>query len=205
MGDYRDGGEISIEDQGKPLSLLVKWIKEAKESGVVEPNAMSLATVDSSGAPRGRMVLLKFLEGEEIGFFTNLESDKAVEILDCGSVAATMWWPQMERQVRMEGTAYQMDRSQVQDYHLSRARNSRIAAWASDQSSQMKSKDDLSRRFAEFESKFDGDEVPLPPYWGGFRITVNRVEYWSGRPNRLHERIALERDGDSWSQRRLYP
>tara|TARA_B100000945_G_scaffold52345_1_gene37863 strand:- start:2171 stop:2788 length:618 start_codon:yes stop_codon:yes gene_type:complete len=205
MGDYRDGGEISIEDQGKPLSLLVKWIKEAKESGVVEPNAMSLATVDSSGAPRGRMVLLKFLEGEEIGFFTNLESDKAVEILDCGSVAATMWWPQMERQVRMEGTAYQMDRSQVQDYHLSRARNSRIAAWASDQSSQMESKDDLSRRFAEFESKFDGEEVPLPPYWGGFRITVNRVEYWSGRPNRLHERIALERDGDSWSQRRLYP
>ena len=205
MGDYRDGGEISIEDQGKPLSLLVKWIKEAKESGVVEPNAMSLATVDSSGAPRGRMVLLKFLEGEEIGFFTNLESDKAVEILDCGSVAATMWWPQMERQGRMEGTAYQMDRSQVQDYHLSRARNSRIAAWASDQSSQMESKDDLSRRFAEFESKFDGEEVPLPPYWGGFRITVNRVEYWSGRPNRLHERIALERDGDSWSQRRLYP
>ena len=205
MGDYRDGGEISIEDPGKPLSLLVKWIKEAKESGVVEPNAMSLATVDSSGAPRGRMVLLKFLEGEEIGFFTNLESDKAVEILDCGSVAATMWWPQMERQVRMEGTAYQMDRSQVQDYHLSRARNSRIAAWASDQSSQMESKDDLSRRFAEFESKFDGEEVPLPPYWGGFRITVNRVEYWSGRPNRLHERIALERDGDSWSQRRLYP
>ena len=205
MGDYRDGGEISIEDPGKPLSLLVKWIKEAKESGVVEPNAMSLATVDSSGAPRGRMVLLKFLEGEEIGFFTNLESDKAVEILDCGSVAATMWWPQMERQVRMEGTAYQMDRSQVQDYHLSRARNSRIAAWASDQSSQMESKDDLSRRFAEFESKFDGEEVPLPPYWGGFRITVNRVEYWSGRPNRLHERIALERDGDSWSQSRLYP
>ena len=205
MGDYRDGGEISIEDPGKPLSLLVKWIKEAKESGVVEPNAMSLATVDSSGAPRGRMVLLKFLEGEEIGFFTNLESDKAVEILDCGSVAATMWWPKMERQVRMEGTAYQMDRSQVQDYHLSRARNSRIAAWASDQSSQMESKDDLSRRFAEFESKFDGEEVPLPPYWGGFRITVNRVEYWSGRPNRLHERIALERDDDSWSQRRLYP
>ncbi|MBN28252.1 MAG: pyridoxamine 5'-phosphate oxidase [Euryarchaeota archaeon] len=205
MGDYRDGGEISIEDPGKPLSLLVKWINEAKESGVVEPNAMSLATVDSSGAPRGRMVLLKFLEGEEIGFFTNLESDKAVEILDCGSVAATMWWPQMERQGRMEGTAYQMDRSQVQDYHLSRARNSRIAAWASDQSSQMESKDDLSRRFAEFESKFDGEEVPLPPYWGGFRITVNRVEYWSGRPNRLHERIALERDGDSWSQRRLYP
>ncbi len=125
MGDYRDGGEISIEDPSKPLSLLDTWIEEARDKGLVEPNAMSLATVDPSGAPRGRMVLLKILEGEEIGFFTNLESDKSVEIAHCDSVAATMWWPQMERQVRMEGVAYEMDRKRVEEYHMSRARKAR--------------------------------------------------------------------------------
>ena len=111
----------------------------------------------------------------------------------------------MERQVRMEGTAYQMERSQVEAYHHSRSRKSRIGAWASAQSREMGSKDDLRRRFEEFESKFEGDEVPLPPHWGGFRIRVKRVEYWSGRPSRLHERIVLERARDAWSQRRLYP
>ena len=203
--DYRDGGEIKIDDPGKPLSLLDSWISEAKERGLVEPNAMSISTVTPSGSPRSRMVLLKMVEGDEIGFFTNLESDKSLEIARCDSVAVTMWWPEMERQVRMEGTAYQMERSQVEDYHHSRSRKSRIGAWASAQSREMGSKDDLRRRFEEFESKFEGEEVPLPPHWGGFRIRVNRVEYWSGRPSRLHERIVLERGRDAWSQKRLYP
>ena len=203
--DYRDGGEIKIDDPGKPLSLLDSWISEAKERGLVEPNAMSISTVTPSGSPRSRMVLLKMVEGDEIGFFTNLESDKSLEIARCDSVAVTMWWPEMERQVRMEGTAYQMERSKVEDYHHSRSRKSRIGAWASSQSREMGSKDDLRRRFEEFEAKFEGGEVPLPPHWGGFRIRVNRVEYWSGRPSRLHERIVLERGIDAWSQKRLYP
>jgi len=203
--DYRDGGEITIDDPGNPLSLLEVWIEEARGRGLVEPNAMSVATVDSSGAPRSRMVLLKMVEGDEIGFFTNLESDKSLEIANCNSVAVTMWWPEMERQVRMEGIASQMERSQVEEYHHSRSRKSRIGAWASQQSREMDSKNDLRKRFEEFESKFEGDEVPLPPHWGGFRIAVKRVEYWSGRPSRLHERIVLEREEQSWSQRRLYP
>ena len=203
--DYRDGGEIKIDDPGQPLSLLDSWISEAKERGLVEPNAMSISTVSPSGSPRSRMVLLKMVEGDEIGFFTNLESDKSLEIAGCDSVAVTMWWPEMERQVRMEGTADQMGRSQVEEYHHSRSRKSRIGAWASAQSREMDSKDDLRQRFEEFESKFEGSEVPLPPHWGGFRITVNRVEYWSGRPSRLHERIVLERGSDAWSQKRLYP
>ena len=203
--DYRDGGEITIDDPGNPLSLLEVWIEEARGRGLVEPNAMSVATVDSSGAPRSRMVLLKMVEGDEIGFFTNLESDKSLEIANCNSVAVTMWWPEMERQVRMEGTAYEMKRSQVEEYHSSRPRKSRIAAWASDQSRSLESRDDLLRRFEEMECEFEGTEVPLPPFWGGFRITVERVEYWSGRPSRLHERVVLTRTGDSWSQSRLYP
>jgi pyridoxamine 5'-phosphate oxidase len=203
--EYRDGGEIIVEDSGEPLSLLSRWIQEARERGVVEPNSMSLATVDESGSPRSRMVLLKFLEGEEVGFFTNMESDKALEIQSTPEVSATIWWPEMERQVRIEGSAYEMKRSQVEEYHSSRPRDSRIAAWASDQSRPLESREDLLRKFEEMECDFEGTEVPLPPFWGGFRIIVNRVEYWSGRPSRLHERVVLTRSGDSWSQSRLYP
>ena len=153
-------GEIKIDDPGQPLSLLDSWISEAKERGLVEPNAMSISTVSPSGSPRSRMVLLKMVEGDEIGFFTNLESDKSLEIAGCDSVAVTMWWPEMERQVRMEGTAYQMERSQVEEYHHSRSRKSRIGAWASAQSREMDSKDDLRSRFEEFESKFEGSRSP---------------------------------------------
>jgi pyridoxamine 5'-phosphate oxidase len=203
--EYRDGGEIIVDDPNKPLDLLSRWIQEAAEKGLFEPNAMSLSTVDSSGSPRSRMVLLKFLEGEEFGFFTNMESDKSVEIQSTPAVSATIWWPEMERQVRMEGTAYEMERSQVEEYHSSRPRKSRIAAWASDQSRSLESRGELLRKFEEMECEFEGTEVPLPPFWGGFRITVDRVEYWSGRPSRLHERVVLTRAGDSWSQMRLYP
>ena len=194
-----------MDDPNEPLDLLSKWIREAGERGIVEPNAMSLATVDSSGAPRSRMVLLKFLEGEEIGFFTNMESDKSIEIKSTPAISATIWWPEMERQVRIEGTAYEMKRSKVEEYHSSRPRNSRIAAWASDQSRSLESREVLLRKFEEMECEFEGTEVPLPPFWGGFRIIVERVEYWSGRPSRLHERVVLNRTDDSWSQRRLYP
>jgi len=203
--EYRDGGEINVEDPNDPLELLSRWMQEAREKGVVEPNSMTLATIDASGAPRSRMVLLKFLEGEEIGFFTNLGSDKAIEIQSTPAVSATIWWPEMERQVRMEGMAYEMKRSQVEEYHSSRPRKSRIAAWASDQSRSLESREELLRKFEEMECEFEGTEVPLPPFWGGFRITVNRVEYWSGRPSRLHERVVLTRTVDSWSESRLHP
>ncbi len=203
--EYRDGGEIIVEDPNEPLDLLSRWIQEAREKGVIESNTMCLSTVDASGSPRSRMVLLKFLEGEEIGFFTNMESDKSIEIQSKPEVSATFWWPEMERQVRVEGSAYEMKRSQVEEYHSSRPRESRIAAWASDQSRPLESREDLLRKFEEMECDFEGTEVPLPPFWGGFRIIADRVEYWSGRPSRLHERVVLTRSGESWSQSRLYP
>ena len=134
--EYRDGGEIAIPDPAQPLEVLSEWLEEAKSSGVTEPNAMSLATVDSEGRPHNRMVLLKHLQEETIGFFTNLESDKSVQIESCDSVAVVIWWPEMERQVRIEGKASQMPREAVDLYHSKRPRKSRIAARASDQSSE---------------------------------------------------------------------
>ena len=203
--EYRDGGEISIADPQVPLRLLSEWLVAAREAGEIEVNAMSLATVDSQGNPRNRMVLLKHLEDEEIGFFTNIESDKADEISSCNSVAATFWWPKMERQVRIEGVASLMDRDMVEEYHQSRPRKSRIAARVSDQSKPLESREELMRRFEEEEEKFEGGEIPLPDHWGGYLIVINRVEYWSGRPSRMHERVVLTKEDGLWSQRRLYP
>ena len=203
--DYRDGGEITINDPHNPLGLLADWVQEAKEGDVTEPNAMCLATVDDAGNPHNRMVLLKYLEGEDIGFFTNLESDKSLEIQVCQSVAATLWWPEMERQVRIEGNASPMDRSLVEDYYSSRPRKSRIAAWVSDQSRPLESREQLLQKYEEHEAKYPGEEIPLPPFWGGYTIRADRVEYWAGRPSRLHDRVGLSREYASWTQQKLCP
>ena len=141
--DYGQGAPIEIDDPSKPLELLSKWVQDAIDAGVTEPNAMNIATVDARGNPRNRMVLLKHLEGDDIGFFTNLESDKSVEIQGHSMVSATIWWPEMERQVRIEGLATQMDRGLAEDYHSSRPRKSRLAAWASDQSRPLGSREEL--------------------------------------------------------------
>ena len=203
--DYRDGGEITINDPHNPLGLLADWVQEAKKGDVTEPNAMCLATVDDAGNPHNRMVLLKYLEGEDIGFFTNLESDKSLEIKVCQSVAATLWWPEMERQVRIEGNASPMDRSLVEGYYSSRPRKSRIAAWASDQSRPLESREQLLQKYEEHEAKYPGEEIPLPPFWGGYTIRADRVEYWAGRPSRLHDRVVLSRKYASWTQQKLCP
>ena len=203
--DYGQGVPIEIEDPAKPLELLSSWIQDAIDSGVTEPNAMNVATVDERGNPRNRMVLLKHLEGDDIGFFTNLESDKSVEILGHPMVSATIWWPEMERQVRIEGSATRMGRSLAEDYHSSRPRKSRLAAWASNQSRPLGSREELEERFEQYDSKFGGEKVPLPPFWGGYTIRADRVEYWEGRPSRMHERVVLSRGDAGWNIVRLYP
>ena len=203
--DYGKGTPIDIKDLDNPLELLSRWMQDAIDGGVTEPNAMNIATVDSNGNPRNRMVLLKYLEGDDIGFFTNLKSDKSLEILAHTMVSATIWWPEMERQVRIEGIATQMDRALAEDYHSSRPRKSRVAAWASDQSRPLKSREELEERFDQYDSMFDGDNVPLPPFWGGYTIRADKIEYWEGRPSRMHERVSLCRGDDGWDMTRLYP
>ena len=203
--DYGKGTPIDIKDLDNPLELLSRWMQDAIDGGVTEPNAMNIATVDSNGNPRNRMVLLKYLDGDDIGFFTNLKSDKSLEILAHTMVSATIWWPEMERQVRIEGIATQMDRVLVDDYHSSRPRKSRVAAWASDQSRPLKSREELEERFEQYDSMFDGEDIPLPPFWGGDTIRADKIEYWEGRPSRMHERVSLSRGDDGWDMTRLYP
>lgn len=188
-----------------PLELLGKWIEHAKDIGLSEPTAMNIATVDPKGNPRNRMVLQRYIDDKNVGFYTNLGGAKASEIKLHSAVSATIWWAEIERQVRIEGIATEMERDLVDQYYASRNRNSRISAWASKQSQELESMSTLQERFKHFESKFEGQPVPTPPFWGGFLIEVNRIEYWIGKPYRMHERIVLTKTEDGWEKTRLYP
>ncbi len=188
-----------------PLDELRAWIEEARQQGDKEPEAMNLATVGSDGKPHNRMVLMRHFDDDEVGFFTNLESNKANQIEANQHVSITMWWPELERQVRISGVAKPMDRSIVEAYFSSRPRNSQIAAWASKQSQPLSSMDALHNRFRKHELEFRDGPVPLPEFWGGFAVSVEEIEFWHGRPHRLHERLFLVKNATGWTTTRMYP
>ena len=192
-------------DLTSPLQLLAKWVDEAKELALPEPDAMNLATVDEDGNPHNRMVLMRHINDTEIGFFTNLKSNKAHDIFSSGKTSSTLWWPQLGRQVRVEGSAREMNREMVDSYFSKRPRNSKIAAWSSRQSSELASMEMLHQVFDDLKDKFTAETVPTPPFWGGFIITVEKIEYWIGREFRLHDRVILNKQDDSWSITRIYP
>ena len=203
--DYRDGGRILIPEGAGPLDLLKEWINEAVEKNLIEANAMCLSTIGIDGTPRSRMVLLKHINDTEIGFFTNLNSDKALEINMNKKVAITMFWPPLEKQVRILGTASEFTRDVVSDYHFSRPRLSQIAAYTSTQSEELVSIEVLDDEFKSTERKYKDKKIPLPDNWGGYKILVESIEYWSGRPSRLHERVILQSINNEWKKTRLYP
>jgi pyridoxamine 5'-phosphate oxidase len=203
--DYRDGGPIIIPNANKPLDTLKVWINEAVDKNLIEANAMCLSTVGEDGSPRSRIVLLKHINDTEIGFFTNMESDKAYEIKINENVAATFFWPLLEKQVRILGKASKLPREIVSEYHNSRPRLSQIAAYTSSQSRELDSISTLDYEFRKTEKEFEGKEIPLPNHWGGYKIVVQSIEYWSGRPSRLHERVSLRFLNDQWVKKRLYP
>ncbi len=203
--NYRDGGRLEIPDNKVPLELLINWIEEARNKKLIEANAICLSTIDESGNPQSRMVLVKYINNFEIGFFTNLGSNKANEINQNRNVSGVMFWPEMERQVRITGIASLMPRNKVLEYHRSRPRQSQVAAFTSIQSRPLKSLDHLIKEFQDTEIEFEEKEIPLSDHWGGYIIKISSIEYWSGRPNRLHERIILKIQDNEWSERRLYP
>jgi pyridoxamine 5'-phosphate oxidase len=188
-----------------PVALFRTWLDGAIAAGVHEPNAMALATATPDGRPSVRIVLLKGLDERGLVFFTGYESRKGLELTANPRAAAALLWHPLERQVRVEGPVTRLDDAESDTYFASRPRRAQISAVASPQSAVLAGREVLEQRVAEVEQFFDGSEVERPPVWGGYRIGLESVEFWQGRPSRLHDRLRYVRDGDSWRRQRLAP
>jgi pyridoxamine 5'-phosphate oxidase len=188
-----------------PMELFAEWFDAARESGIFLPESMSLATATPDGVPSVRMVLLKTVDERGFVFYTNYESRKAVEMEENPPAALCFHWGILERQVRIEGRAERVSQEESERYFATRARGSRIGAWASKQSEPLPDRSELEENVRRYDAEFSGVEVPLPPFWGGYLVRPIRIEFWQGKADRLHERLLFERDGDIWKAVRLYP
>jgi pyridoxamine 5'-phosphate oxidase len=188
-----------------PLATVRAWIDEAAATGVEEPTAAALATADAAGGPSLRFVLLRGIDERGARFFTNYESRKASELEANPRAALALYWHSLHRQVRLEGPVQRLAPEESDAYFASRARESRIGAWASRQSRELDSREQLDAQVAEVEERFAGAEVPRPDFWGGYLLAPEVVELWIGRANRLHDREQWRRTGDGWTMRRLSP
>ena len=188
-----------------PHELFEKWLSEAVASEPNDPTAMALATADGMGRPSVRMVLLKGHDNDGFVFYTNLGSRKASEIAVNANVALLFHWKSLRRQIRIEGPLTPVTDAEADTYFASRARLSRIGAWASDQSKPLESRDVLESRVAEMEQRFEGQEPPRPENWSGFRVNAQRIEFWRDGAFRLHDRVVYSVDKGKWYTQRLFP
>lgn len=187
-----------------PINQFEKWFHEAINAEIVEPNAMTLSTI-SKNRPTARIVLLKGVDSQGFTFYTNYKSHKGQEIEATGFAALTFFWGELERQIRIEGIITKVDGKESDEYFGSRPRGSQIGAWISEQSSVI-TKEQLEARAKEFEEKFkDSKVIPRPEHWGGYRIIPDKIEFWQGRPSRLHDRVLYTKVKDSWKIERLSP
>jgi len=200
--------ELTEADAGDdPIALFERWFDEATESCPgqwYEPNVMSIATVGDDGVPSNRIVLLKAVEDGGFVFFTNYDSRKAGELAANPNTALAFHWPWLERQVRIVGAASRIDRASTEQYFATRPRGSQLGAWVSDQSQPM-SRQAMTDRLTELEAKFADGAVPCPPNWGGFVVRPSQIEFWQGRPNRLHDRLLYWATNAGWQRQRLGP
>jgi len=189
------------------IAQFEQWIEQAITAEVREATAMLLSTVDADHRPHARVVLLKGIQDGQFIFYTNYQSDKGQQLLANPAVALTFFWPQLERQVRIEGTVTKLDTQTSADYFRSRPRESQLSAWASPQSQVVNSQEELAANREAKRKEFAGsEELPLPPFWGGFLVAPQSIEFWQGRPNRLHDRIKYTaNDKGIWKIKRLAP
>ena len=188
-----------------PIIQLQSWLQQAVDAGVPEPHAMSVASVDSAGQPSSRIVLLRGLDQRGLVFYTSYLSRKGRHIEGNPHVAALFYWPELERQVRVEGRVRQVSMQESDAYFASRPRGHQVAAWASEQSEPLESRALLAQRVEDYAGRFEDAVVPRPHSWGGYAIRPSRIEFWQGRMNRLHDRLEFSREGTTWNVQRLSP
>ena len=188
-----------------PFSQFEFWFNQVMKMGLIEPNAMILATANKKAKPSVRVVLIKGISNKGITFFTNYNSRKGQDLSQNSSASLLFFWAELERQVRIEGKIKKISIAESQKYFDTRPVESRIAAWASEQSKKISGREYLENRFKEFEMKFIGKKIPVPPDWGGFRLVPDYFEFWQGRENRLHDRICYEKQKGRWKFFRIAP
>ncbi|HEY3814211.1 MAG TPA: pyridoxamine 5'-phosphate oxidase [Caulobacteraceae bacterium] len=200
-----NAAEADVFARDEPFKLFEDWLAQAKAKEPNDPNAMTLATVDANGLPDARMLLLKGVDGRGFVFYTNTESDKGRELAGQAKAALLFHWKSLRRQVRVRGAVETVTAEEADAYFATRARESQIGAWASDQSREMDGPLALEKRVAEYGLKFGLGKVPRPPHWSGYRVIPETLEFWRDRPFRLHQRLQFVRVSGGWTRRRLYP
>ncbi|HEX6710528.1 MAG TPA: pyridoxamine 5'-phosphate oxidase [Rubrobacter sp.] len=203
--EYTRAGLVEADLDPDPVVQFHKWFEKVIEADLHEPNAMTLATASGEGKPSARVVLLKGYDERGFVFYTNYEGRKARELEANPTCALLFYWGELERQVRVEGRARRISGEESDAYFLSRPRGSRIGAWASEQSRPVEDRSVLEERVRKLEAEYDGREIPRPPFWGGYRVEPEVIEFWQGRENRMHDRLVYRRSGGGWKIERLQP
>ncbi len=203
--EYGDAGLDDPDLAPDPIAMFRRWLHDTVVAGLHEPNAVVVSSATPDGRPSSRLVLLKGVDERGFVFYTNYESRKGGE-LDANPLAALLFpWHDLQRQVRVEGTVTRVSEEESEDYFVSRPRASQLGAWASPQSDEVSSRDALQASYDEVEGRYEGRDIPLPPYWGGYRVSPDVLEFWQGRRGRMHDRLVYRREGEGWSTVRLAP